>query len=423
MNLLTHFDQFATKIPARGGVVSLREKALEFLNAKGLPTRKDEDWKYTSVKVLNDEVFVPAGVNDQQPSHETLKAIQSKLNPAFINIVFHNGVFNKTLSSVDELPKGVQFKESAEASTAHFKDSFEALNAAYFTKNYLLEIFQDLSVDKVVNFVFYSSLEGGPSVMVNPQVTLKVGARASAKFLESYYGQSDSRYFVNSQVNVQLEESAKLIAVRLQSDSTQAVNIGRSNYTLGKSSHLHSLVFSTGAALSRHNLSLELKQPQAFAVVDGVYVTKGSQHVDNATVIDHQVGNCDTSQHYKGILADRSRAVFNGKVIIRHGALKANSAQLNNNLLLSREAEADSQPRLEIYADDVKASHGSTVGQLNREELFYLESRAIAPEVAIPMLSFGYASELIYKLENEELQSWLNKELHEAFKGLQVAVK
>lgn len=423
MNLLNYFDKFASQIPAVGGAQALREKALEFLNAKGLPTRKDEDWKYTSLKVLNDEKFVPAGVEELHPSHETMKAIQAKLNSAFINIVFHNGQFNKTLSSVEELPAGVKFTEAKEITPVEFKDSFEALNVAYFTKNYTLEISPETSVDKVVNFVFYTSLEGGPAVMINPRVTITAGARSSMKYLESYHGQTEARYFVNPQVDVELKESAKLVYVRLQGDSVRAVNVGRTTFSLAKAAYLHSLSFSTGALLSRHTLTTEMKEAEGFAIVDGVYVTKGSQVVDNTTLIDHQVGACNTSQHYKGILADSSRAVFNGKVLIRQGAMKANSEQLNNNLLLSREAEADSKPQLQVYADDVKAGHGSTVGQLNREELFYLESRAISPEVAIPMMSFGYASELIYKLENEELQNWLNKELREAFKGLQVALK
>lgn len=423
MNLLTHFNQFSTQNPAQRDVQALREKALEYLNVKGLPTRKDEEWKYTSVKILNDETFLPTGLEELHPSHETLKAIQARLHSGFINIVFHNGVLNKTLSSLDELPKGVELKEARELPMNEYKDSFEALNTAYFTKNYVFEVTPETSVDRVVNLVFYSSLEGGPAVMLNPRVTLKVGARASVKYLESYYGQKEARYFVNSQVEVEVGPSAKVTAVRLQADSLRAVNIGRTTFQLGKAAHLHSLVFSTGALLSRHNLTLELKHVESSAVVDGVYLARGHQHVDNSTLIDHQVGSCNTSQHYKGILADQSRGVFNGKVMIRHGALKANSEQLNNNLLLSREAEADSKPQLEVYADDVKASHGSTVGQINREELFYMESRAISPEVAIPMLSFGYASELIYKIENEELLNWLNKELREAFTGLQVALK
>ncbi|MBS1969235.1 MAG: SufD family Fe-S cluster assembly protein [Bdellovibrionales bacterium] len=423
MNLLSHFDKFASQTPATGGAQTLRAKALEFLNAKGLPTRKDEDWKYTSLKVLNDESFVPAGLEVTQPTHETMKAIQAKLNPEFINIVFHNGQFNKTLSSVEELPAGVKFTEGKDVVATDFKDSFEALNVAYFTKNYTLEISPETSVDKAVNFVFYSSAEGTSAVMVNPRVTIKAGKMSSTKYLESYYGQRDVRYFVNPQVDVEVAESAKLIYVRLQAEGSMAVNVGRTNFTLGKASHVHSLAFSTGGILARHSLTAEMKAPEAFGVFDGVYVTKGNQVVDNTTVIDHQVGACNTSQHYKGILADASRAVFNGKVIIRQGAMKANSEQLNNNLLLSREAEADSKPQLEVYADDVKAGHGSTVGQLNQEELFYLQSRAISADIAVPMMSFGYASELIYKLENEELQNWLNKELREAFQGLQVALK
>ncbi|RYZ67219.1 MAG: SufD family Fe-S cluster assembly protein, partial [Proteobacteria bacterium] len=220
---------------------------------------------------------------------------------------------------------------------------------------------------------------------------------------------------------VKVGESAKLAYVRVQGESHEAVNVGRTNFELCKFSQLHSLAFSTGAQLSRHNLVVNLTATDASAIVDGLYVVRGEQHVDNTTVIDHIVGACTTSQHYKGILADTSRAVFNGKVAIQPNAQKANSEQLNNNLLLSRYAEADSKPQLAIYADDVKAAHGSTVGQLNREELFYLESRAIPPSVAIPMMSFGYVSELIYKLEDEFLQSWLNQELREAFSGLKLA--
>ncbi len=424
MNLLTHFNEFSSQIPTEARVKTLREKAFAFLNAKGLPTRKDEDWKYTSVKILNDNAFLPAEIVKLSPSLKTIKVIQEKLNPAFINLVFFNGQLNKSLSAMDELPAGARFTENKDFHNAEgFKDSFVALNAAYFTKNYSLEILPNTSVDKVVNFLFYCSAEDGPAVMVNTQITLKVGTHSSLKFVESYFGQKDARYFVNSQVRVEVQESAKLVAIRIQAEGSQAVNVGRTIFTLGKASQLHNLVFSSGSLLSRHDLELALNATEAFAIVDGVYIAKDHQHVDNTTTIDHQVGACNSTQHYKGILAENSRGVFNGKVCIRHGAMRATSEQLNNNLLLSREAEADSKPQLEVYADDVKASHGSTVGQLDREELFYLESRAISPEIAISMMSLGYASELIYKLENEDLKNYLSGELREAFKGLHVAIQ
>lgn len=418
MNLLSHFDKFNTQLPVVGAQQSAREQAVAFLREKGLPTRKNEDWKYTSVKILNDENFLPSALEQRAISPETLQNLKSKLNPAFINIVFHNGVWQKTLSSA--LPKGVHFEVLPTVGATAFVDSFEALSAVYSTQAFCLRVDADIAVPATLNFVFYTSLEGGPALMVHPRMQVQVGARSSVKVLESYYGQNEARYFVNSQTDAQVGDSAKLVLVRLQDDSRRAVNVGRSQYHLGRAATLHSLSYSTGALLARHDLNLRLTSPEASAFVDGLYVVRGSQHVDNATVMDHQVGACNTFQHYKGILADQSRAVFNGKVVIRPGAQKANSEQLNNNLLLSREAEADSKPQLEIYADDVKAAHGSTVGQLNREELFYLESRAISREQAVAMLSLGYVSELIYKIEDLDLQNWLNKELQGAFADLQL---
>lgn len=421
MKLLDNHDQFANQNKAGAGVNVLRAQGVEFLNAKGLPTRKDEEWKYTNLKTLNEDSFAPV-VGLTSVSDKALQLIQEKSPAGFTNIVFHNGVFDSKLSQVKNLPAGVRFEVVDIASAVEkFHDAFEALNAAYFSKCFELTIVPETSVAKPIHFLFVTTNSGGPAVMANYRIRISVGAGASVKFLESYYGSADAQYFVNSQTEVFVGESAKLTYVRAQSESHQAVNVGRTNFELSKFSNLHSLAFSTGAQLSRHNLVLELKATEATAIVDGLYVVRDEQHVDNTTVIDHIVGACTTSQHYKGILADTSRAVFNGKVSIQPNAQKANSEQLNNNLLLSRYAEADSKPQLAIYADDVKAAHGSTVGQLNREELFYLESRAIPPNIAIPMMSFGYVSELIYKLEDESLQTWLNQELRTAFSGLKLA--
>lgn len=423
MNLLCNYDQFAKDNKTSGDVTSLRLRGVSFLNAQGLPTRKDEEWKYTNLKTLNEEKFVAVDDVNAKLSAETKNLIVAKMPKGFINIVFYNGKYDAELSQTADLPQGAKFQETTESSKANaeFIDAFEALNAAYFTKKYTLYVAAETSVPRPVHFLFLSAMEGAAASMSNPQVSVEIGTRASAKFVESYFGQSGEKYFVNSQVDIKLGESSKLTYVRLQNDSHEAINIGRTNFELSKSSQLHSLAYSTGAQLSRHNLLLELKAAEATAIIDGLYVVRGDQHVDNTTVIDHIVGACTTSQHYKGILADTSRAVFNGKVAIRQDAQKANSEQLNNNLLLSRYAEADSKPQLSIFADDVKAAHGSTVGQLDREELFYLESRAIPPDVAISMMSFGYVSELIYKLEDETMQTWLNKELKEAFSGLKLA--
>lgn len=411
MNLLSTYDRFSQTNPAEGALALFRQAGYDYALNKGLPTRKDEEWHYTSVKVLGDVNFMPSAFNPVEPNHETIVEIKKHLNADFTNVVFFNGVLNKTLS--DELPAGFTLRELSDYPT-YFDDAFDALNGAYLVKPFSLVLAKETSVDKPVNFLFYTSVEGGPALMVHPRIRLEVGSRSSVKILESFYGKTGVSYFVNSVFDLHVAESAKVIYVRIQGETDNAINIGRTRASVAKDATLESLAFATGAGLSRHTLDVSLKGPGADAQVLGVYAVKGTQHVDNTTLIDHQVGGCNTNQLYKGILDGESRAVFCGKVLIQKDAQKANSAQLNNNLLLSSKAEADSKPSLEIFADDVKAAHGSTVGQLNREELFYLQSRAIPKSKAIPMLSYGFLSEVIYKISDEGIQKWLSRHLDEA---------
>lgn len=412
MNILSTYEQFSQTVPATGAQLVFRQLGYDYALNKGLPTRKDEEWHYTSVKVLAEKSFLNSSLKQSEPSHECLLEIKNCLNPQFTNIVFFNGVLNRTLS--EELPTGFSLRELSQYPN-HFDDTFDALNGAYVTKPLVLSLASEISVDKPVNFVFFSAPESGPAIMVHPRIHIEIGSRSSVKILESYYGQKHSSYFVNSVCDLHIAENAKVTYVRVQGDTEEAINIGRSRIFVDKHAHLESLAFATGSILSRHTLEVSLRGPGAHAEVLGVYATHDTQHVDNTSLIDHAVGDCTSNQLYKGILDGESRAVFCGKVLIQKNSQKANSAQLNNNLLLSSKAEADSKPSLEIYADDVKAAHGSTVGQLNREELFYLQSRAIPKDKAIPMLSYGFLSEVIYKISDENIQKWLSRHLDEAF--------
>lgn len=415
MNLLSTYDRFNQVHPVSGALASLRQAGHDYALAQGLPTRQDEAWHYTSVKILGEVNFMPSAFNPTEPSHEAIIKIKPLLSPQFTNIVFFNGVLNKTLS--DDLPPGFSLIELPVERT-YFADIFEALNTAYLASPLVLRLEKETSVEKPVNFVFFTSDEGGPALMVHPRLHIEVGPRSVVSFLESYYGKSGVSYFVNSMTEMRVGESASVSYVRVQAESDSAINIGRTRIEMAANANLQSLAFATGAGLSRHNLELVLKGSGSNADVLGVYATRGTQHVDNSTLIDHSVGACNTNQLYKGILDGESRAVFCGKVLIQKNAQKANSAQLNNNLLLSGKAEADSKPVLEIYADDVKAAHGSTVGQLNKEELFYMLSRAIPETKAIPMLSYGFLSEVLYKLDNESIHRWLTQHLDEAFNKL-----
>ncbi|MEN0058232.1 MAG: Fe-S cluster assembly protein SufD [Bdellovibrio sp.] len=412
MNLLSSYEKFNQTHPAQGALASFRQAGYDYALRKGLPTRKDEEWHYTSVKSLEEAGFQPVLAEKIEPSHETLARVKAHLNPAFTNIVFINGVLNKTLS--EDLPRGFTLREFAGYGSA-FDDTFDALNGAYSTGPLELAVAPEVSVEKPVNFIFYTSAQESSLLMNHPRLKIEVGSRSVVKFLESHYGDVGTRYFVNSVLDLKVQDSASVTYVRLQSESDQAVNVGRTRIVVGKQARLESLAFASGASLSRHSLEVSLKGAGSSSEVLGVYAVRGTQHVDNTSLIDHAVGDCQTNQLYKGILDDEARAVFCGKVLIQKGAQKANSAQLNNNMLMSAKAEADSKPSLEIYADDVKASHGSTVGQLNREELFYLQSRAIPKAQAIPMLSYGFLSEVIYKISDESIRKWLAHHLDQVY--------
>ncbi|MBO9667663.1 MAG: Fe-S cluster assembly protein SufD [Bdellovibrio sp.] len=418
MNLLSTYEKFSQAHPAQGALASFRQAGYDYALAKGLPTRKDEEWHYTSVKPLSETEFAPSALNVLAPSHDTMVAIQKLLNPAFTNIVFFNGVLNKTLSQ--ELPAGITVRELSEYPT-HFDDTFDALNGAYSEKPFVLSLAKETSVEKPVNFVFFTSNEGAQNLMVSPRIRFEVGARSSVKILESHYGSAGAAYFANTVFDLHVGDSAKVIYTRVQAESLSAINIGRTRITLEKHANLESLAFATGASLSRHTLDVVLKGMGSSSEVLGIYAVQGKQHVDNTTLIDHTVGECRTNQLYKGILDGQSRSAFCGKVLIEKDAQKADSAQLNNNLILSDKAEADSKPSIAVYADDVKAGHGSTVGQLNREELFYLLSRAIPKDKAIAMLSYGFLSEVIYKISDDAIQAWLTRHLDEAFSRLHLS--
>lgn len=418
MNIFSDYDRFVKAYPANESLAAFRQAGQDYAVQKGLPTRKDEDWHYTSVKTVNELKF-SADLGGEVPlSSGVIAEVKKNLNPQFTNVVFVNGVLEKSLT--DDLPFGFTLKEDFEFPTK-FDDAFDAVNGAYSFNPLNISLAKETVVEKPVNFLFFAMASANAPRMLHPRLQINIGARSSVRILESYYGDHNSRHLVNSVVELNVAESAKVIYARVQADAEAAFNIGRTRINVAKDATLETMAFSVGSQLSRHSLEVALQGPGSTSGIFGVYATRGTQHTDNTTLIDHQVGECSTEQLYKGILDNESRAVFAGKVLIQKGAQKANSSQLNNNLLLSQKAEADSKPMLDIYADDVKAAHGSTVGQLNKEELFYLLSRAIPKQKAVSMLSYGFLSEVIYKISDEKIQQWLSMHLDQAFARLQVS--
>jgi Fe-S cluster assembly protein SufD len=242
--------------------------------------------------------------------------------------------------------------------------------------------------------------------MSTPHVIVIAEAGSKATLIETY--ESREKGFTNAAVQIFVEDNASLTHFRVQKDSPEAFNYGVTEVSLGRGSYYNSTNINLGAALSRHDIDLKFTAEGGEAHVDGLYMLNGSQHADTHSIIDHLVPNCTSGQNYKGVLNDKSRAVFNGIVFVREDAHGTDAQQSNKNLLLSNDARVDTKPQLEIFNDDVKCSHGATVGQLEEEELFYLLTRGLPEPLARNLLTDGLAEEIITKIDIESIKAELD---------------
>jgi Fe-S cluster assembly protein SufD len=389
------FNGLKTKLPASEQLA--RQTAFDFFKTEGLPSRKDENWKYTSVQFLNRTAYQAPLMNEA-------------LCPHFYQVVFFNGVYQNNLSA--SIP-GVKIT-AIELKIEKFDDSLMALNWALSENPIRMEIADGTIVDKPVQILFFTSSEE-PS-MSQPHLEIHVGPQSRLTLLESYSGAGPT--VTNSYVKVMAGRSCHLTYVHCQEQDLSAYHIARTHFEICAGAHVESLSFSAGALMARHSQKYALKESDSFVKSLGLYIVADHQHSDHTGLIDHEVGRCTSYQIYKGLLKDQSRAVFNGRVLIRRDSQKAISEQVNKNLLLSNGAEIDSKPQLEIYADDVQARHGSTVGQLNPEELFYLNSRGISTKKALPLLSYGFLSDVIYQMTETQVIDWLKPKLQKVLQNI-----
>ena len=427
MNLQNAFEKFNQTLKPKGPWGAIRQNGFQYFEAKGLPTKADEAWHYTSLKNLPADLLLP---------QETLKAaapknlkteLKSYLGSQFYHLVFFNGALVETLSDLSSLKKikVVGLEQVEKTSTLKSirsarkdvqilrQDSMEALNSAFAQSGIVIEVPSDVALNKPLQVLYVQNSEKA----AYPKTLVKVGSRSKLSLIETYAG-GDQKSLTSAVTEIVVESSAKLEYIRVQSEGLQTTHVGCTRIFLQKQATVEALSYATGAALNRHNFDVYCMGAEASAQVNGLTLGSGEQHHDNHTLIDHIVGHCTTTQLYKSILDGKSRAVFNGRVQIREKAQKASSEQLNNNLLLTSQAEADSKPELGIYADDVKATHGSTVGQLNAEEIFYFQSRAIPRDKAVEMLSLGFVNDLIDRVANEDIRNWLSEHLADAYRKM-----
>ena len=344
-------------------LIALRRKAFDSFKEKGFPTVRQEDWKYTNVAPITNESW-------------TIEPGPAK---------------PLTDESIRELIENFD----------HSKNGFRALNLAFADVS-VVRIPKETSVAEPIELSF----EAGAGTAAFPHVIVIAESGSKATIVETYA--SPGKSFTNAAVQVVVEDNAHLTHYRVQKESGEAFHVGATDVSVGRGSYYNSTNINIGGALSRHDINLKFTAEGGEAYVDGLYMLNGSQHADTHSVIDHLVPNCTSNQNYKGVLNDKSRAVFNGIVFVRENAHGTDAQQSNKNLLLSNDARVDTKPQLEIFNDDVKCSHGATVGQLEEEELFYLLTRGLPESLARNLLTYGFAEEIINKIDIEEIKRELD---------------
>lgn len=349
-----------------GFLNSLRENAFRFFVENGFPSVKNEEWKYTNVAPITNENW--------------------SVSPMAL-----------TSSPEDE-----DVKELVRAFKSE-RNGFTALNLA-FAEFAVIRIPKETSAAHPIEISFAAD----ENTAIFPHILVIVEAGSKATIVETYG--SPAKSFTNTALQIMVEDNANLTHYRVQKESAEAFHVGTTEVTLGRGSLYNSTNINLGGAISRHDIDLKFTAEGGEAFVDGLYMLNGSQHADTHSIIDHLVPNCVSHQNYKGVLNDRSRAVFNGKVFVRENAHGTDAKQSNKNLLLSNDARVDTKPQLEIFNDDVKCAHGATVGQLEVEELFYLLTRGLPETLARNLLTYGFAEEIINKIDIESIK----KELDEA---------
>ncbi|MBF0122363.1 MAG: Fe-S cluster assembly protein SufD [Candidatus Omnitrophica bacterium] len=378
------------------------------------PTFKSEEWKYTNLTGLGEQYFTPVSrFEGALPDR-----VKDLFMPGAVNFVFVNGLFLEHLSETGKIDPRWQVKTGldamgfAKSSVSDLAKNetpvFRALNEAFVKDAIFIGVPQ--GVKGCAPFHIIHLLDGAVGRQaIFPRTFLKIGRGAGAIFWETVASFDEGEYFHCPVVEGLIEEDASLEYIQAQGHSAQAFHIGSVRIRQERNSRLDSFVLTTGARIFRNNVNVVLEGEGAEARVNGLHALKGDRHADSHTCVDHAAPNTRSDQLYKCILQDKAHSVFNGKIFVRREAQLTNSYQLNKNLILSRECRVDTKPQLEINADDVKCTHGATIGQLNDEELFYLQTRGISKQEARQMLVRGFVDDVLNKIVNPDLRAVIGK--------------
>ena len=395
----------------------LRIKAFNQFKDLGLPSKKWEDWQFTDFSSLKKTDY-------RLPLADNLPALPSIIPGRIPNthlILMINGHYQPQLS---DTPKGVTISTGSD----HFKSNpdfyaingdlnpFFALNTSMMNSGIPIIIDANNIIEKPIQVISVMTNFSDP-LMNHPRFIFQVKKNAEATIVEHYSGSSNTSYFINPVTQVTLETNAVLNHIRIQEESSTASHTASTHYTIGREGCLNSVSVSSGSKLFRHDVKLAFKSRGGYASLNGLSLTEKDQHHDQHVLLDHASDVCQSHQLFKYILSDKSSGVFNGKVIVREDTKQTDANQSNKNLLLSPTALMNSNPQLEIYAEDVKCAHGSTTGQIDPEALFYLRTRGIGIHKAMELIIGGFSKDIIDKINNEDVKSYIDKKVTDWLEG------
>jgi len=420
---LADFEEFthngARRAPA--WLSAMRTQAIARFAERGFPSTRQEEWRFTNVAPIAERAFSRPAARSEIAAQDL--ASWTLGGEEAIQLVVVNGIYAPELSS-RERPDGLRLgslKSTLERDPAFAErhlgryasidaSPFAALNTAFFSDGALIHVAPGTRIERPIELVFVTATLGASTALVTyPRVLIVLETGAKATVLEHYVTLTDEVYWTNAVSEVAVADAAELEYLRVQRESRQAFHIAATYARQGRDSMVRLHPFALGGALVRHDVQTVLDGSGAELVLNGFYLLRGRQHADHHTVIDHARPHGTSHEFFNGIVGEQAHGVFSGRIIVRPGAQRTDSKQTNNNLLLSAEARADSQPQLEIYADDVKCTHGSTVGPLDELGLYYLRSRGLSRQTAAAMLTYGLAAEILDRVRHERLRRGLEQ--------------
>jgi Fe-S cluster assembly protein SufD len=416
--LLSSFIAFENQTNIDSYVHDIRSEAIKQFESIGFPSKKLENWKYTSLKnLLNNDYSVLPKLNNVLEFKDIRKYLIDDIDSYKIIFVdgkycshlsdtTHEGMDICTLSAALSQSKYELIVENYFNKIAH-DDGITSLNTAFSNEGAFIHIPKNKFVEKPVQIIHFST-GNESSLMFQPRNMIIVDENSQVQIIERHQSLSENKVFTNSVTEIYAEKKSIIDYYKIQNDNLQSSLIDNTYVNQERNSAFSMHTFSLGNELIRNNLNISQNDQFIETTIKGVTIIGEQQHVDHNTLINHNKPNCNSHQDYKGIYDSRSTGVFNGRVLVKKEAQKTNAFQSNNNVLLSDKATINAKPQLEIYADDVKCSHGCTVGQLDKNALFYLKSRGIPEKEATALLMYGFANNILKSVKIPEIKTRIN---------------